>query len=193
MAKCAWCGKNFEELEEYIDAIGQHYSICKDCKKSVDEFECRKCGRPTDPGMMVNGLCMTCVQADLKEKSKRREEVMMGVDMDAINELSSGVTLTNDDYDRWMTMGKAFTPNDMKNSRELRRLWIMVKFNAAGVYDNETITKNLADVETLLDRNFSKLIGNKCRLLIANDAEKRREVRQNKVIDYENETYILQA
>jgi hypothetical protein len=136
---------------------------------------------------------MTCVQADLKEKSKRREEVMMGVDMDAINELSSGVTLTNDDYDRWMTMGKAFTPNDMKNSRELRRLWIMVKFNAAGVYDNETITKNLADVETLLDRNFSKLIGNKCRLLIANDAEKRREVRQNKVIDYENETYILQA
>lgn len=192
MNKCEWCGKVKDTLEMYTDAIGETHSICTECKEKVDSCQCRKCGNPTDPNMMINGLCTTCVQVYLMEKSKKQEEVRMGVDRSMVESITSEVVLTDKDYEHWLTMGKTFSPENMSN-KELRRIWIMVKFNAAGVYDGRVISDNLADIETLLDRNFSKLIGNKCRLLIGNDSESRRIVRQSTVIDYENEVYILQA
>lgn len=193
MGKCEWCGKQVGELLNYTDALGDVHFICKDCMKSVDGCECRKCSATVDTSMMINGLCTNCIQAELMVKSKKREEARIGVDKGFIDTVSSELTLTDQDYERWMTLGKSFSPADMKNSRELRRMWVMVKFNAAGIYDGETISKHSPDIEKLLDRNFSKLVGNKCRILIANTAETRKIVRQYEVIDYENEAYILKA
>jgi hypothetical protein len=81
----------------------------------------------------------------------------------------------------------------MKSSKELKRIWIMVKFNASGIYDNSVISENLVAIETLLERNFSKLIGNKCNIIIGNTSEQRKIVRNSEVIDYEDEVYILKA
>jgi hypothetical protein len=48
-------------------------------------------------------------------------------------------------------------------------------------------------METLLDRNFSKLVGNRCNIIVAKDSEGRRKVRQSEIIDYEKEVYIVRA
>jgi hypothetical protein len=189
MGKCEWCGKNVETLEIYTDAIGEIHNICSKCKEKVDSCLCRKCGVPTDPSMMINGLCMNCVQADIKERSKRKEEARLGVD----SQLLESITFTDKDYEQWLTFGKTFSPSDMKSSKELKRIWIMVKFNASGIYDNSVISENLVAIETLLDRNFSKLIGNKCNIIIGNTSEQRKIVRNSEVIDYEDEVYILKA
>lgn len=191
MNKCEWCNKVTSELFSYTDAIGEEHKICQSCKNSVDACECRKCGTVTDPSMMIDGLCTTCIQVKLRDKSKRQEEVRMGIDAPTIEE-TGDLELTDEDYERWMLLGKNFSPNDMK-SVEMRRLWIMVKFNAAGIYDNKTISENLENIEILLERNFSKLVNNKCRIIIGNTAENRQIVKQAEVIDYEDEAYILKV
>lgn len=193
MSKCEWCGKVTDNLESYTDAIGESHSICASCKQSVDNCECRKCGTMSDPNMMIDGLCTNCIQANLKMKSKKKEEVRMGVDRDLLSSITSDMTFTDADYEAWLTMGKTFSPDNMKDSKELRRIWIMVKFNAAGIYDGKIISENFADIETLLDRNFSKLVNNTCRILIGNTGEARKIVRNSTVIDYENEVYILKS
>ncbi|MBO5388637.1 MAG: hypothetical protein J6A59_10935 [Lachnospiraceae bacterium] len=193
MSKCEWCGKISNDLVIYTDAIGDNKSICAECKKSVDACECRKCGTITDPNMMIDGLCTNCVQVNLQMKSKRKEEVRLGVDRGMLENITSEMTFTDEDYERWLTMGKTFSSENMKDSRELRRIWIMVKFNAAGIYDGKVISDNFSDIETLLDRNFSKLINNTCKILIGNTGEARKVVRQSTVIDYENQVYILKA
>lgn len=192
MSTCEWCKKKVENLEMYTDAIGTVHYVCEACKKTVDAYECRKCGTITDPSMMIDGLCTTCIQVNLHEKNKRKEEVRLGVDRDMLGSITSEFTFTDKDYEQWLTMGKAFSPDNM-NSREMRRLWIMVKLNAAGIYDSKVISKHFKDIETLLDRNFSKLVNNTCRLLVGNTGETRKIVRQSTVIDYENEVYILKA
>lgn len=190
MSKCEWCGRLVDELHIHTDAIGDNHSICNNCLQDVEDCVCRKCGNPVDPSLMINGLCTTCIQADMKIKSKRREEVRMGVDVGMYDCITSDVEFTEDEYERWLTMGKTFSPEDM-SIKELRNLWIMVKLNAAGIYDREVVAKNFSNIEALLDRNFSKLIHNKCRIVIGNTADTRRIVRSSRVIDYENEVYIL--
>lgn len=191
--KCEWCGSRTNDTVEYIDALGDKHMICKSCQKTVDNCECRKCGDTVDTSMMINGLCMNCIQAEMLSKSKKKEEARLGVDSDIMDTMSSDIELTESDYERWMTMGKAFSPSDMQSSKELRRIWIMVKFNATGVYEPETISKHIDDIEKILDRNLSKLVGNKCKVVIANNAEMRKLVRQKEVIDYEREIYIFKV
>lgn len=193
MQRCEWCGKQTDDIVDYTDAIGDKHKVCKSCHKTVDDCECRKCGETVDSSMMINGLCMNCIQAEIMLKSKKREEVRMGVDSDILDTMSSEISITKTDYEKWLTMGKTFSPNDMQKSKELRRLWIMVKFNAIGIYDPETISKHIGSIEIILDRNLSKLVGNKCRIIIANDAKTRSIVRQQDVLDYEKEVYIIKV
>jgi len=192
MKTCQWCGKITDDLKEYTDALDNTYQVCAECFQGTEDCICRKCGSTVDPSFMINGLCTNCIQADMKLKSKRQEEARMGIDTDLTNVLSSDLELTDKDYEKWMTMGKAFSPDNMK-SVELRRLWIMVKLNATGIYDNEIISKNFTDIEVLLDRSFSKLVNNKCKILIGSTAETRKLVRESTVIDYEKEVYIIKA
>lgn len=191
MATCEWCGKNSEKLNKYIDAIGDEHNICDSCKQGVDNCECRKCGETTDPSMMIDGLCTNCIQVKMHEKSKKEEAVRMGVDKDMIDYMSSEITFTDKDYESWVTLGNEFSPENIKNSMELRKLWIIVKLNSVGIYDIDTITKCFGAIETILDRNLSKLINNKCRIIIGNTPETRKVIRSSDVIDYEDEVYII--
>ena len=190
MSKCEWCGKEQGILNQYTDAIGETHSICKDCLSKVNDCICRKCGTPTDSEMMINGLCTNCVQADMMEKSKKREEISMGL-LDIDGECSADTEMSEADYDTWVTSRPIYGPKDLAKSLIARKMWIMVKLNASGIYDEKTIGDYYKDIETLLDRCLSKLIGNKCQLVIGNNAERRRQIREGNVIDFENEVYIL--
>lgn len=191
--RCKWCDKVTDNLLDYTDAIGESHKICKTCKTSVDNCECRKCGTVTDPSMMIDGLCTNCIQVKLREKSKKQEEARLGVSSELMENLTSDLEFTDDDYERWLLFGNAFSPKDMKKSKELKRLWIMVKLNGAGIFDTNLLKQYFPDVETLLDRNFSKLVNNRCRILIGNTPQARKVVRTSEVIDYENEVYILKG
>lgn len=191
MHKCEWCGRTVE-LVQYKDAIGEVHNICKSCKTKVDSCKCRKCGTIVDPNMMIDGLCTNCIQVKMRDKSRKREEAMMGVDSDPFLEARE-LQMTNEDYERWLTFDSTYSPKDMKESRELRRLWILVKLNAVGIYDNELISNNFVNIELLLNRNFSKLVNNKCKIVIDNSSEVRKVIRNSDVIDYEYKVYILQA
>lgn len=193
MQRCEWCGKRVEDHINYVDAIGDSHIVCKECYKTVENCECRKCGDAIDNSMMINGLCMTCIQADMMVKSKKKEEARLGVDNNIEEEMSSEIAITNADYEKWLTIGNTFSPNDMKTNKELRRLWIMVKLNMTGVYEPEVISKHIGDIESILDRNLSKLVGKTCRFIIADTAEKRKFVRQQEVLDYEREIYIVKV
>lgn len=193
MAKCEWCGKNTEELKMHTDAIGDVYNICNNCEQVANTFRCRKCNSLVDSTLMIKGLCTTCIQVDMHNKSKRREEIRMGVDRDMVEPLASALELSDEDYEKWLTMDNTYTPDDLKRSKELRYIWIMVKLNSVGEYDNEVIKENFNDIEELLNRNFSKLIGNKCKVIIGNNSDNRKIIRGSEVIDYVNQSYILKA
>ena len=192
MAKCSWCGKLTKSLNTVEDNFVKAH-LCMDCNSAYNNAVCIKCGRVTDNQtlLQLKGICLSCLQLKLNEKSKKQEEIAMGVDRDALDQIRSEVVFTDEDYEQWLTMGKAFSPDDMQNSRELRRLWIIVKLNASGVYDGNVISDNIAAIETLLDRNLQKLINRRCRVVIANTSDLRREVLQETVIDYEEQVYIL--
>ena len=190
MAKCSWCGK-VTAKPQVIEAMDGSHRVCTSCAEKFNNNQCRKCGTTVSTDLLIQGMCMTCFQLQLNEKAKRQEEIARGVDREALDIIKSEVVFTDEDYEQWLTMGKAFSPDDMKNSRELRRLWILVKLNASGVYDGTVISDNVADIETLLDRNLQKLINRRCRIVIANNSKLRREVLQETVIDYEGQVYIL--
>jgi hypothetical protein len=192
MNKCEWCGKTTDSLNSVTDAYGDIYHICNKCNEKNKSHECIKCGSLTE--FSIKGLCTNCYQAVLHKKEVRKEEALSGVgDVDFSNSASSELEFTDADYERWVTMGKAYSPNDIKKSVELRRIWIIVKLNAAGVKDNKVIEDNFANIETLLNRSFSKLINNKCTLIIATTPENKRKIKTGEVIDYEKEVYILKA
>ena len=191
---CDFCGASKENLFPYRDAIGSNYNICEDCKDKVDSCVCRKCGSIVDPSFMIKGLCTNCIQADIHESSKRKEEARLGVSIEPDDSIiASDIEFSDEDYENWLTMGNTFTPSDMKSSVELRWIWILVKLNAAGVYDNKVILENFPDIEELLDRSFTRLLNNKCRILIGNTPELRQKVRESTVIDYKNQVYILKV
>lgn len=195
MGRCEWCNGEFNSLIEYIDAIGENHSICEKCNHDyVEGCECRKCGDTVDPMIMINGLCSKCVQADIMKRSKKREEAMMSMGIDTLTKIgrkAAGIEFTNDDYEQWLVFGSTYKEGDIMRSVELKRIWIMVKLNATGVYEPSLIADNYKDIEALLDRNFTKLVGNKCKIILANTPESRKLVREGEVIDYENITYIL--
>jgi hypothetical protein len=190
MVKCDWCKKEVEAVEDYTDVIGTIRYICKACRETVDNCECRKCGTLTDPSMMIDGLCTTCVQAQIYEKSKLREEVDYG-SQEAID-ATGGKKMTNEDLQIWLTLGNSYSPNDMR-SHEMKRLWIMVKLGTSGITDEKDMPEYIDCMEKMLDRNFTKLIGHRCDVIAAKDSESRKRVRQSKVIDFEKDVYIVEA
>lgn len=196
MAKCEWCGKITDNLNKHKDALDMEHSICDSCLDTVNNCECRKCGATVDPQFMINGLCINCAQVETNLRSKKKEEVRLGVSAENISAIMSDVQFTDQDYEKWVTLGNTFSPNDL-GIKELRRLWIIVKLNATGIYDNNVISKNFAAIETLLDRNLSKLINNKCKIVIGDTAESRKVVRQLQseydIIDNEDAVYIFKV
>jgi hypothetical protein len=192
MAKCEWCGRTVKSLNMITDNFtNTTCNICDSCNKSYEEHECIKCGATSS--ILIKGMCTNCYQTVMHSKQVRKEEAINGLSPDAARSVMSDVEMTDKDFDDWMTMGKAFSTKDLKESVELRRIWIMVKLMTAGIKDQDVINENVADIETLLDRCFSKIINNKCKLIIAYDKETRSLVKRSEVIDYLNQVYIIKA
>jgi hypothetical protein len=126
----------------------------------------------------------------LHESARRKEEVRLGVDPE-LTEVESGTELSEDDFQMWLTLGKSYSPQDMARSQELKRIWIMVKLGTAGISNVDNMSEYIDCMEVLLDRNFSKLVGTRCNIIVAKDSEGRRQVRQSEIIDYEKDVYIV--
>ena len=193
MTKCEWCGKKVKSLNVVNDAFEDTVSnICDDCKKKLEAHECIKCG--SKQGIIIRGMCTKCYQSVMYEKQVKKEEVLSGlssVDDEGIT--SSSMEFTDDEYEKWMSMGKTYSHKDIKESAELRRIWIMVKLAAVGITDKDVIDSHIEIIEELIDRCFSKLVNNKCRLIIVQDSETRKIARRAEVIDYIDDVFILKA
>lgn len=192
MATCEWCKKTAKNPNVVSDSFGDTSNVCDECKASIDNHECIKCGTVTD--LLLKGRCMNCYQVILQSKAKKKEEVltgMIGAD-DEDNVFASDVEFTDKEYEQWLTMGNTVSPSDIKGDIRLRRLWIIVKLSATGL-DAGLINEYIEDVEKLLDVCFSKLINNKCRIIIANTPENKKKVKSGEIIEYLNDVYILKA
>lgn len=190
MAKCEWCNKNVNSLNVITDSFGEVQNVCDSCKESHSANECIVCGSVTD--MILKGRCMNCYQAILHTKAKKKEEALngvMGTDEYSAS-ISSELELTEEDYERWLTMGNTVSPKDIKEDVRLRRMWIIVKLSTAGI-DMDLINEYAPIVEELLETCFSKLIRNKCRIVIANNSETKKLVKSGTIIDYKDDVYIL--
>lgn len=188
MKVCAWCGSFVDELFNYSGA-----DICKSCKESVEHSVCRKCGETYPEELMMKGLCLNCMQIESAKQNKRRDEAMLGLGggMD-VSGASGELEMTDEDYEKWMLLGdKTITPAMLKRDMTARRIWIMVKLNAAGIYDDEIINKNMADIEELLDENFSKIIKNKCRFVVLTSMRDRSKLGNDTCIAHKNNVFIL--
>ena len=141
----------------------------------------------------IQGKCETCYQLEMVERQKRQSEVQQGlVDFDdEVNERQ--VKITESDFQKWLTMSNTFKPSDLARSIELKRLWIFVKLRLAGIYDNDVINENMGDLEILLNRCFSKLVGNKCRLFIVSTSRDMQRIKRDEIIDFEGNSYILKG
>ena len=194
MAKCNWCGRNVKALDVVTDSLGEVSNICPSCKKSHDAHECIRCGNVSD--LLFKGKCMNCVQVDNYKKQVRQDEVALGISsMEDFEEESTKIDdkmaqrsnycaefdFSDEEYDDWMTMGKAVSPKDIKG-----------KLNAAGL-PLSAINNYIDDLEKLLDTCFMKLINRKCRIIIANSSENRKLIKSSKVIDYKNDVFIVEA
>lgn len=204
MAKCNWCGRNVKALDVVTDSLGEVSNICPSCKKSHDAHECIRCGNVSD--LLFKGKCMNCVQVDNYKKQMKQDEVALGVSsMDDIEEdnqidtemakksnYCADLDLSDEEYDNWMTMGNTVSPKDIKGDPQLRRVWLIVKLNAAGL-PLSAINDYIEDLEKLLDTCFMKLINRKCRIIIANSSENRKLIKSSVVIDYRNDVFIVEA
>lgn len=205
MARCDWCGKNVKTLEIITDSMGEVANVCDSCKANSDAHECIRCGNVSD--MLFKGKCMNCVQVDNYKKQVRQDEVALGISTaedleEDATEVDSKMAkksnycaefdLSDEEYDNWMTMGNTVSPKDIKGNPQLRRIWLIVKLNAAGL-PLSAINSYIEDLETLLDACFMKLINRKCKIIIANSSENRKLIKASTVIDYKNDVFIVEA
>ena len=191
MGKCEWCGKE-GKMNTYADAFGDNYEICDECKSTAEKGKCRVCGESVDVSMMIKGLCTNCIQADMYEQGKKFEESRIGVGDEFRGIASSAeLELTDEEYEQWLLMGNTFSHEEFRDSTLLRKIWIMVKLFESGKITNEILEANMVDIEETLDRSFSKMIGVKCLVMIAETPEDRRVIREHEIIDTQNKVFIL--
>lgn len=187
MKACVWCGKLTNDLVKY-----KGDNVCKKCHTSVTNSKCRKCGELFPEEVMLRGLCINCLQVEEIERAKRREDALVGIDVDSFD--SGETSFTEEEFEKWMTYDpdkRGYTPKDFKESMLLRRLWIMTKLNAAGIVDEAVINQNMTDIEELIEYNFSKLINNKCRFFIMNKVSDRKKTAGMKCIAHKGKVYIM--
>jgi hypothetical protein len=194
MVKCEWCGEMKSELVINKDAIGESHQICEKCEgEFITNRKCRKCGTAVDSYTAINGLCSTCIQAEMMIRSKRREEVRLGVSFEEDEDTNRGNELTDADFEAIMCAGSTISVKDIEKDPLLKQLWILTKLLAAGVTEGEEMDKHFKSLGEILDRKLASFIGNKCKVIIINTPEKRREMRLGDVIDCCDEVVVLKA
>lgn len=198
MIKCKWCKRkvNETEIKEFTDIMGTTVNICESCyEKAVVGSTCIKCGKAVEPTMLMDGLCMSCSQIEMNRKAKEKEELLSGVDSTLASMVTSDMEFTQEDYEHWLTLRDDYRA-DGPYKNFARQSWILVKLSAAGITSETVQANDIESIETLLDRNLSKLIKNKCKLIIVNSAEARRSIFRDpdigdNILDYDHNVYII--
>lgn len=192
MGACEWCGKE-ANLFNY-DGM----KICVDCETSAKLGKCRKCGIPSFG--LVRGLCMDCLQLDaINSYSKQMEEDCSNESDEEKDAFSAAMTFTESEFEKYMVYdpnGLGFTPEDLKKSLLMKKIWIMTKLTAAGITDSKLINDNLEDIIYLIDNNFEKLLNKKCILTIIEGSglhtNRRNMATRNTIIASKNKVVIAE-
>lgn len=182
MGKCQWCSKDTEATAIVQDSYGNKYKVCKSCFKHSKEHKCIKCNKSSK--IIVRGLCSNCYQ--LVAMKMQRD-----LDGNTIDEGFNIESMNPEEYERWMTMGKSMSPDEIRSNKELQKMWTMLKFKLAGITDATVIQDNFENVLKIIDRSAEKLIGNKCKLAVADSKDKLNKEEQQKIIDSEGKVYII--
>ena len=212
MAKCEWCKKESQNLVEIQDSMGTDISVCMKCYESyVRTSRCRRCKQPVT--INVNGLCTQCLQVETLNENKRKQQALMGVmgnetinQYDELVQSTSDSDFTDEEFDKWLQIGHAFTFNDMQNSQQLKFIWVLVKLSATGLYEseklNDIIKDNMSDIEELLNAHLKDIhdflnkqtgLNRRCKLIIDCNAETRRIIKMAKnIIASHGNVYIVQ-
>lgn len=167
--KCDWCKKEVEEITVY-EVLGVDYEICGKCLKAKEEDLCITCLEPLYGQMTMNGECSGCQQIREAKSEKRRGEIMNGLGVDVLAELTHSVVFTEEDYERWVTFGQGnFTPEKRK---QYRRNWIRNKLISECKWEEDIFDENVADIEYLLDNYSHKIFNKSCTFMINNKETK---------------------
>lgn len=191
MSLCEYCGKGEGTIQHGTS------KICKKCNDRISEGRCIRCGKILGVDVGYNGMCSNCTQLYIAEKSKEEFYAEAQAEADRVNELrpkdENGdpiITFTTQDYEKWLTWDpdhKGFNVKDFEENTVLRRIWIIVKFYAAGYFDTETINENMEDVEKLINKHIKDLIGHKCGIKIISKVS---ETRGYNFKDHSGKVYL---
>ena len=119
---------------------------------------------------------------------------------------TSDSDFTDEEFDKWLQIGHAFTFNDMQKSQQLKFIWVLVKLSATGLYEseklNDIIKDNMSDIEELLNAHLKDIhdflnkqtgLNRRCKLIIDCNAETRRIIKMAKnIIASHGNVYIVQ-
>lgn len=167
MGLCDWCNREVDDLVEY-ESFGIHYNICKKCKQAVDDDVCITCGESLYGEPAVNGECSGCQQIRAAEAERRKSEILNGLGLEALQELTHSVVFTEEDYKRWVTFSQCNLSPELR--RKCRRAWVKTKLMLEFNWSEEIFEANAKDVEYLLD-NYAHRIFNKNCILIVLDGQ----------------------
>ena len=190
--KCDWCNKGTDELFDFSN-FGVVSHICKECNDSIQKSECRKCHTKISMVTAINGMCNNCFIDNQVDELKEQEEIMLGLGTNEFTD--TGVELSERDVENWLTLRtsrSSFGPADLLKYKQLKKLWIIVKLNAVGIYDDEVINSNMQDIEELVDYNIRNLMNKKCRIIICNTKEDRQTIKESNIICNKGKVYIIE-
>lgn len=120
MGKCEWCGKKADVLTK-VSSLGTAYKICNLCQAAHESDICISCGETIIGDGSIKGRCYACSQADYEERQREAEKIANEV-ADYSDIYSTGIEMTEEDYERWVTFGQGnFTPEYKKRCRQDRK------------------------------------------------------------------------
>lgn len=190
---CEWCDKEDVELVRYEHMeIGGIYDICKECAVSADEGNCITCGDPLYGEASLNWECIGCQQIKEAKVEKRRSEVLNGLGLDTLAELTHSVEFTEEDYERWVTFGQGnFTPEKRK---QYRRNWIRKKLAREYGWCQKQFDENFEDVEWLLDNYSHRIFSQSCIFSIVDGSkENARKLRGMNIIARKGKIVVVDS
>jgi len=160
--KCQWCD---EVCELYrFDVMGVEYQICNKCRKAIENDKCIKCGQSLSGEVTINGMCSGCQQIKSAKIERGRSEVMDGLGVEILAELTHSIVFTEKDYERWLTFSQGnFTPEVRKRNR---RLWVKNKLIGEYNWSEDTFDKYVNDIEYLLDNYMHKMFNKSCTIVV---------------------------
>lgn len=169
MPKCDWCKNEASKLTKY-EVLNTEYSICDNCVAVSENDECINCEEPLNGEIAINGECSGCQQISSARVEKRRSEVMNGLGVDILAELTHSVIFTEADYEKWVTFSQGnFTPETRKAHR---REWMKNKLTRESAWTPQLFDNNVEDIEYLLENYLHKIFNQCCTFMIKNNNSK---------------------